>query len=156
MGNVHMKRKRFGISIAVVAVLLMIASFSSQVRTMILQQYDAIRLVSFARGIALSDRAVATAAGDSTTLTFTGDELEKIRRGVSSGKSSRMPDGVYMSTPVATVTFHRGTNHLGEMSISDQLFNITGGAQFFDNSKLLNQTIYIPLRQKRDEEYARE
>src|SRR5688572_5903475 len=107
------KRKQLGI-IPIAAVLVMlIVGLSDFGRTMILRQYDAVRLASFSRRIADADRAVAIAAGGSTTLTFTGTELKTILRGVSAGRSSRMPDSVFMSSPSARVTFHRGTNVLG-------------------------------------------
>ena len=153
MDGTRKSRKRFGITVAVVAVLLLIVGSTSLGRTIILRQYDAIRLASFARRVAQSDRAVATGGG-STTLTFTGAELEKILRGVSSGKSSRMPDAVFMSSAVATVVFLEGTNTLGEISLGMHLFNISPGVQFLDTSTLLNQAIISALRQKRDEEYT--
>jgi hypothetical protein len=65
-----------------------------------------------------------------------------------------MPDAVFMSSAFAVVTFHRGTNNLGEMNLSDRLFSIRGGPQFFDYTGLLNQTIYMPLRQKLRDSYV--
>ena len=136
--------------------VLMLFAVTSFGRNIILQQFDAIRLASFSRRIATADRAVATALGGSTQITFTGADLEKIVRGVSSGTSSRMPDAVYMSSAFATVTFHRGTNTLGQINMSEQLFAFPESAQFFDRSTLLNQTIYTPLRQKLHESHAAE
>ena len=149
------KRKRLGIiPIAAVLIIMLIVCLSDFSRTIILRQYDAVRLASFSRRIADADRAVAIATGGSTTLTFTGADLGKILRGVSAGRSARMPDSEFMSSPFASVTFLRGTNVLGRINMSSQLFNLHGGPQFFDNSELLNRTVYPPLRQKVNEAYA--
>ena len=152
--NPSRKTKRWLVIVPLLVLLLFaVTSFG---RNIILQQLDAIRLASFSRRIATADRAVANALGSSTQITFTGAELEKIVRGVSSGTSARMPDAVYMSSAFATVTFHRGTNILGQINISEQLFVFPGSAQFFDSSTLLNKTIFTPLRQKMHEAYAAE
>src|SRR5687768_10239235 len=97
--NPSRKTKRW--LLIVPLLLLLILASTSFGRNIILQQYDAIRLASFTRRIATADRAVATALGSSAQITFTGAELEKIVRGVSSGTSARMPDAVYMSSPFA-------------------------------------------------------
>lgn len=143
------KTKHFAAIGAGITILLVVFfGLTNYGRYLLLRPYDAIQLRSFAHQIASADSATATVLADSVHLTFTGAELEKILLGVSSGRTSRMPDAVFMSSAFATVTFHRGTNSLGGMNLSEQLFSIRGGGQYFDKSGLLNQTIYTPLRQK--------
>lgn len=148
------KTKKRLVIIGTIVVLLLLLGFTNFGRYIILRQYDAVRLATFSRRIADADRAVAKSLGGSVELTFTGDQLKTIIRAVSSAKSARMPDGVFMSSAFATVTFHRGTNILGEINMSDELFALPGGPMFFDSSAALSPTIYTPLRQKMHEAYA--
>jgi len=144
---------RFALLIAFAAVLVPVVIFTNFGRYIIDWHNDGVQLSIFSRRIADADRAVAKCLSEPVEMTFSGDELKTILHAVSSGSSARMPDAVFMSAPFAIVTFHRGTNTLGELSMSHELFALSGSV-FFDDSSGLNQTIYAPLRQKLNETYA--
>lgn len=153
-------RNRLAAVSVITIILLVLFALTDHGRLIILQQFDAIQLMSFAGKIDDADSATATvSAASSVHLTFTGAELQKILRGISSGKSARMPDAGYMSSAFATVSFRQGTNIVGQADLRGaaglaQLFSIRGGPQFFDGTGLLNETVFTPLSQKLRESYS--
>lgn len=118
-------------------------------RNFILRQYDAIRLSLFSRKIASTDQIIGTWTRTSVEIKFTGEHMKKIVRATSSATSARMPDADFMCMFDGKATFYKGTKFLGETYLCNGLFHLgTGGRRgppFYDNSDILDKTVYTPL-----------
>ena len=108
----------------VLAILLIIAVvFVGHLsENFVLRQYDAACLAIFAHRIADADRVVVTWGGSPVSLTFTGGDAQKIVRAVSGAVSARMPNAELALMYSERVTFYKGTDALGEVSMAYQLF----------------------------------
>lgn len=98
-------------------------------RHFLLRQYDAVRLAMFSRHIATADQVIAT-AGPTTNevqVKFAGDELKNIIRALSSARTAREPHSKFMSSATGKAAFYRGTNRIGEITLTSGLFNIRSG-----------------------------
>jgi hypothetical protein len=112
----------------------------------VMRQYDAVRLAIFAHRIADADRVVVTWGGSPVSLTFTGDDAQKIVRAVSSAASARMPDAELALKYSERVAFYKGTDALGEVEMAYSLFLLKfREPPFCDRSGTLNTLVSTPF-----------
>jgi hypothetical protein len=116
-------------------------------------KYDAARLSIFAHRIAGADRVVGTRSGSSVSLTYRGDDTQKIVRAVSSAVSLRMPNKEFAVAYIESATFYKGTNVLGRIRMAGSLFLVgeTYGPPF--GSRLLEITVSTPLEEAATESW---
>ena len=107
------------------AIFLLIVLFFA--RHFLLRQYDAVRLAMFSRHIATADQVIAIGGANDVQLKFAGDDLKDIIRALSSARTAREPHSEFMSSATGRAAFYRGTNRLGEITLTTGLFNITSG-----------------------------
>ena len=116
-------------------------------RNFILGQYDAVRLANFSHQVADSDRVVGAYYDGSVSLTFTGDDAQKIVRAVSRSCSARLPNNEEFTCAYGVkAVFWKGTNVLGEIWMYESLFLLDRNKPpFGDGSGLLATNVYKPL-----------
>lgn len=125
-------------------------------RNIIMRQYDAMRLASFAHRIAETDRVVAGCVEDrSIRLTFAGDAAKRVVGAVSSGASARLPDAEFTAAYDVVATFYRGTTVLGRIELSSSLFLLGSNDPPFASDALEN-LVYTPVLEALRESYSRQ
>jgi hypothetical protein len=126
-----------------VAVVFIIAAIGLFVP--IQERIDDLHLKKFAEQIAAADRVVVTRQTQTShkamSLSFTGEDAQRIIQAVSSGRADRRLDMV-MSPP--RVTFFHGTNVLAEIMTGSTLFS-ADGRHYKDGSGVLDSLVYTPL-----------